>query len=48
MNNIVDIETPIFVLIDEINNGNLSINELTDDQIKKLSKKEKEKAIKNA
>lgn len=48
MNNIVDIETPNFVIIDEIKNGQISVNDLTDEQFEKLTTSQKKKAIKNA
>jgi len=38
MNNKVDISTPLFVLIDEIKRGNLSLSDLTEAQIKSLPK----------
>jgi len=48
MKKLVDVELPLFIIIDEINNGKMSINDLTEEQIKQLPKKVKEKAERNA
>ncbi len=48
MKNIIDIETPLFILIDEIKNGNLTANDLTEEQLESLPKDIKQIAIDNA
>ena len=48
MNKIIDIETPLFVLIDEVKNGNLTANDLTDEQLDSLPKEVRKIALDNA
>lgn len=44
----IDIETPVFVLIDEIKNGNMNANDLTDEQLDSLPKEIRKMALDNA
>jgi hypothetical protein len=48
MEKIIDIEIPLFILIDEIKNGSIDINDLTKEQIDSLPSDIKQIAIDNA
>jgi hypothetical protein len=45
---LVDVNLPIFVIIDEVKNGNLTANDLTDEQLDSLPKEVRKTAIENA
>ena len=48
MDNLVDIETPLFILIDEVKSGNITANDLTEKQLDSLPKDVKQIALNNA
>jgi hypothetical protein len=48
MKRLVDVNMPLFVLIDEIKNGSIDINDLTEEQIDSLPSDIKQIAIDNA
>jgi len=48
MEKLIDVELPIFILIDEINNGNITADDLTKEQLESLPKDVLKKAIENA
>lgn len=48
MKRLVDVNMPLFVLIDEIKNGSIDINDLTKEQIDSLPSDIKQIAIDNA
>jgi len=48
MNNLIDIDTPLLVLIDEVKNGNLTSNDLTKEQLDALPNDVKKIALSNA
>jgi|DEB0MinimDraft_6_1074348.scaffolds.fasta_scaffold118561_2 hypothetical protein len=45
---LVDVNLPIFVIIDEVKNGNLTANDLTEEQLDSLPKDVRKLAIENA
>ncbi len=45
MKKLIDVELPIFILIDEINNGNITADDLTKEQLNSLPNDIRKKAL---